>query len=103
MFIEMILKTIPRSLRAAVALIVMLSALWTVYNMLPAMLVMGEVSFGRVAGFGLGLIIGIAATILFYYFQSVDGEPEGPHKQLETLNKYYEAEQHARRQNGKDV
>lgn len=88
MFINMILKTIPRSPRAAVALLVSLVALWRGTNGLIPLLGVS----GRVSGFDTFitvacLAIGTVAGVVFYYFQAQDGERVAkPYDPLEVLN-----------------
>lgn len=97
MFIDMILKTIPRSLRAGVALLVMLVALSAANNALAPLLVPGGDGIGTVLTFVFGFIIGLVAAGYFYYFQSIDGGEPGAHKPLETLNETHIADQRRQR------
>ncbi len=97
MFIEMILKTIPRSLRAAIALIVMLFSLQQAFLALQVLILPGDDGAGPVVKFVVGFLIGTVAGGAFYYFQSIDDQPTGSHKSLETLNTYHEAEREEQR------
>jgi hypothetical protein len=92
MFIDMILKTIPRSLRAAAALVVMLICLQQGLTSLQALVTAQDAPPYTAFKFGLAVLVGTAAAVAFYYFQSVDGKPAAQHKELETLNRYHEAE-----------
>ncbi len=94
MFIEMILKTFPRSLRAAGALVVMVICLQQAFTSLQTLLLPDQVSGGAIVRFVVTLIIGVAAAIAFYYFQTVDGQTTKPHE-VEILNKHYETQPHS--------
>ena len=92
MFIDVILKTIPRSLRAAAALVIMLICLQQGLTSLQVLVTTQNAAPYVAFKFGLALLVGIAAAVAFYYFQSIDGRPVARHKELETLNRYHEAE-----------
>lgn len=100
MFIKMILKTIPRSIRAGVALIVALVLLGSGLKAMQQLLVPGEDSKWTVVKCIGGLLFGLVAMVLFYYFQSIDGETK-EFNELDTLNKYQESERE--KQKLKDV
>ncbi len=70
----------------------MLGCLWQAYTTLTRILLAESVSAGTIAGFVIVLIVGLAATVIFYYFQSADREKKN-YNSLETLNTYHEAEQ----------
>jgi uncharacterized membrane protein YuzA (DUF378 family) len=94
MFIDMILKTFPRTWQAAVALVVMIVALQQAFMGLQAA-VMPDSKLGVWGAIKLvvGLIVGLAAAVAFYYFQSqAEQKPAGSVDQLEMLNKYHEAQ-----------
>jgi len=77
MFInDMLFKTIPRSLRAGVALVVMLICLQQAFTSLQSLIVPSEagVTAWMIVKLGVALLIGIAAAIAFYYFQDVDSQ-----------------------------
>jgi hypothetical protein len=93
MFIEMILKTFPRSLRAAGALVVMVICLQQAFTALQSLLLPDQASAGAVIRFVVTLIVGVAAAIAFYYFQTIDSQPAKPHE-VEILNKHYESQPH---------
>jgi hypothetical protein len=92
MFMDMLSKTIPRSWRAAIALLVTLLAFGRGLSAIQVLVVPDSDKSGLFVSI-LALIIGIVAMIAFFYFQSIDGEPK-KYNELETLNKYYQREQH---------
>jgi hypothetical protein len=100
MFIEMLYKTWPRSWRAAAALLVMLGALSAAYDALIPILMPGPDGILVVFQFIAGTILGLAAAGYFYYYQTVDDEPPGLHKHLETLNNAHVAEEQRKRIEG---
>ncbi len=97
MFIDMILKTIPRSIRAAIALVVMLISLQQAFTGLQALILPGDDGAGVLVEFLLELVMGILAGAAFYYFQAIDDQPAVQDKSLETLNNYHEAEREEQR------
>ncbi len=90
MFIEMILKTFPRSLRAAGALVVMVICLQQAFTTLQTLLLPDQASGGAAIRFVITLVIGGAAALAFYYFQTIDSQPAKPHE-VEILNRHYES------------
>lgn len=74
MFFDMLRAHIPKSLRAGVALAVMVVALFSAFSALPALAANtpGKSWLQLVAG----LLIGIPALVCFYYFQGKDGQPK---------------------------
>ncbi len=97
MFIDMILKTIPRSLRAVVALIVMVVSIQQAFTALQTLLLPGSGSVGDVIRFTACLVFGVVAAGFFYYYQSLDSVSNGSHQSLETLNAYHEAKNREQR------
>lgn len=71
MFFEMIRKTIPHSLRAFIALLVMVFSITMLYNGLTGMFV-ANASKDALISFIIGLIVGLPATAAFFYFQAED-------------------------------
>jgi hypothetical protein len=88
MVIEMIRKTIPRSPRAAVALVISLAALWRGTNGLVPLMGIGE----KATGLGtlvtvLCLVVSLVAGVVFYYYQARDGvSATSSYNELEVLN-----------------
>ena len=95
MLIDMILKTWPRSLRAGVALVVMIVSLQQAFVGLQGLLLPDQGSSLVVIKFVVALIVGVTATIAFYYFQSVDDRSAKPHE-VEILHKYQQSQPHDR-------
>lgn len=87
----MILKTIPRSIRAGVALFLVFVCFYGGLKALQQILVPGEDSLWVQFQCYGGLIVGVGAVIAFYYFQSVDGNGGG-YSELDTLTRYHQAE-----------
>jgi hypothetical protein len=104
MFIDMILRSLPRSPRALVALVVLWVGGGWMLTGLQDLLLPDEAGYtgGGLQFFG-GLVITIAATITFFYFQHQDGEGGKGYSHLETINKYHEAEQRETRIKGAEV
>lgn len=91
MFIDMILKTIPRSWRAAAALLVALACVQQVFTRLQSLLLsQGNAGLNGFV-FIVALVLGVASTTAFYYFQSVD-DRNVEVGSLETLDKYHRAQ-----------
>jgi hypothetical protein len=92
MFLQMILGTIPRSIRAGMALVVMLVAIQQGFSDFSQLVLPGASKWKLVLGI-FWLIVGLAAVVMFYYFQSVDGEGRGKkYNGLDTLSKAYESQ-----------
>lgn len=87
----MILKTIPKSLRAGVALFVVFVCFYGGLQAFQQLLLPGDDSFWVVAKCVGGLIIGVIAIVFFYYFQSVDGSGS-KYSEIDTLSKYHQTE-----------
>jgi len=90
MFLQMILKTIPRSVRAAVALVALILLMGIGLSALK------EMATSKTAGAWVairaigGLFLGAVAGVFFYYYQERDEKP-AEYNELETLSKYHEA------------
>jgi hypothetical protein len=93
MFIEMLLKTWPRNWRAAVALVVLLSCLSRGLTTVSALVMPGKDDVGSVILGLVALVVGLAAAVAFYYFQSNGNSPQR-YSELETLDKYHQAERY---------
>lgn len=88
MFGDMFLKTIPRSLRAAVALVVALICLGGAANRFPAIFLGLDPSPMSIVILVLSIVVGIPAMITFYYFQGLDGNTDTKRPQdLEVLHR----------------
>lgn len=84
MFFNMIRAHIPKSLRAGVALVVMVVAISMIFNTLS--LIIDKPSAGVWLKLALGFVVGIPATICFYMFQAEDGNIKTLEQiQVETL------------------
>lgn len=94
MFLELLLKSWPRSWRAAAALVALIVGGGLLLDGLQA-LVLPEDQTGGVR-FIIGLAIVIPATVCFYQWQFLDGESK-PYQGLETLNKHHEAKRREER------
>jgi hypothetical protein len=94
MFIDMILKTIPRSWRAAVALVGLLLGSGVLLSALQQLVTPGA-GAGAVVKFLLGLVTTVPAAICFYYFQFKDSQARA-YSDLEVLNSAYKNEQAAK-------
>lgn len=88
----MILKTIPRSLRAGVALVALIIFLGTGLSSLRQLLIPGDDSVWIVIKCIGGILIGSLAAGIFYYFQTID-QGVSSYGGLETLSKYHQDEQ----------
>jgi hypothetical protein len=86
MYFDLLKTHIPKSLRAAVALVVMVLALGGSFLAVPSLLVPGAPT-GRVwAQIIIGMAIGIPAACCFYYFQSIDAKSKDTRQiEIETL------------------
>lgn len=102
MFIDMILKTIPRSIRAGVALVLTFMFLGAGFNELSTLLSADKPSLWLTVKCVGGLLLGSAAAICFYYFQAQDGG-NGHYSDLPTLNRHYKDEQARQRIEGAEV
>lgn len=93
MFMHMLRAHIPRSLRAGVALVVMVAAYMISFNAL-SQIVTDATAMVWVKFLG-GLIVGIPATICFYMFQAQDGSVKSWEQiQAETLAHAAEEKSH---------
>jgi len=91
MFLQMILKTIPRSFRAGVALVFLMILMGVGLSALKE-LATSKTADAWVAARAIGgLILGAVAGVFFYYYQARDEKP-AEYNELETLSKYHEAE-----------
>jgi|GEM_PF-4676729 len=97
MFLSMIIKTIPRSPRALLALIVMLGSVSLLLSALTELFAPNNNSPTMSAvKFGVGLAIGLPATVVFYYWQHLDQTKSHEIQKLEVLDRYAEAEKRQR-------
>lgn len=97
MLLSWIIKTIPRSPRAFLALLVMLGSVSLIFSALTELFVpsgvnVSEVLMKIVVGLGLGL----PATAIFYYFQHLDEAKTHHKRELDILNNYMESEKRDR-------
>jgi len=88
MLAELIRKTIPHSIRAAVALVICMAALGRGTDGLASMLGVGSAaSAGSNILSMLCLAVGFAAGVAFYYFQARDGDDNvKAYNELDVLN-----------------
>ena len=92
-----IVKTIPRSPRAFLALLVMLGSTSLMFSALQAFFVpTGVNATNEGLKFIVGLVLGVPATAVFYYFQHMDEAKKHGKNELEILNHYVEAERRER-------
>lgn len=97
MLLSWIVKTIPRSPRAFLALLVMLGSVSLLFSSLTTLFAPTGANTTREAlKFIVGLIIGVPATAVFYYFQHMDEAKNHSRRELEILNNYAEAEKRER-------
>jgi hypothetical protein len=97
MLLSWIVKTIPRSPRAFLALLVMLGSVSLMFSALQALFVpTGVNATNESLKFIVGLIIGVPSTAIFYYFQHMDETKSHGKRELEILNNYAEAERRER-------
>jgi hypothetical protein len=100
MFLNMLRHAIPRSWRAAVALVICLLFLspgLSVLQYLVVPLSNSHISGWQVAKQLILLAIGACAGVAFYYFQGKDGAPKNKYSGLEVLNKAEEFRQQEER------
>lgn len=97
MFFSWIVRTIPRSIRAFLALLVMLGSLSLLFSALQGLFVPSDAaSRTTVIKLIVGLVIGLPATGVFYYFQTMDERKRHGHDRLEILNRYAESDKERR-------
>lgn len=97
MLLSWIVKTIPRSPRAFLALLVMLGSVSLLFSSLTVLFAPTGANVTKEAiKFAVGLIIGVPATAVFYYFQHMDEAKSHGKRELEILNNYAEAEKRER-------
>jgi hypothetical protein len=97
MLLSWIVKTIPRSPRAFLALLVMLGSISLVFSGLIELFVPSGVNTTTVImKVVVGLAIGLPATAVFYYFQHMDEAKNHNKRELEILNNYAEAKRRER-------
>lgn len=89
MFIDMLIKTWPRSWRAAAALLALFVGTGILFDGLQALLLPDQPGGGF--KFFAGLAIALPAVIAFYHYQFMDGGGR-TFNQLETLDKAYGAQ-----------
>lgn len=93
MLLSWIIRTIPRSPRAFLALLVMVGSVSLLFSALTSLFDPATNVPGREAlKFAVGLIIGLPATAVFYYFQHMDETNHRGKRELEILNSYAESE-----------
>jgi hypothetical protein len=98
MLLSWIVKTIPRSPRAFLALLVMLGSVSLMFSSLTMLFAPAGANATKEAiKFAIGLMIGIPATAVFYYFQHMDEAKSHGKRELEILNNYAEAERRRER------
>ena len=100
MFIEMLLKTIPRSFRAFLALVLTIIFMGVGLDSLRDLILLDTDSSWLVVKCIGGIILGFITTGFFFYYQSLDKTSKS-YNDLETLNKYQQAERE--KQKLKDV
>lgn len=94
MLLSWIIKTIPRSPHAFLALLVMVGSLSLAFSGLTELFVPTGVNTAKVAMKCIvGLAIGLPATALFYYFQHMDERKRHNASELDILNRYHTSEQ----------
>lgn len=97
MLLSWIVKTIPRSPRAFLALLVMVGSVSLLFSSLTALFApTGANATKEAIKFAVGLMIGVPATAIFYYFQHMDEAKTHGKRELEILNNYAEAEKRER-------
>lgn len=97
MLLSWIVKTIPRSPRAFLALLVMAGSIMLLFSSLTMLFAPAGANATKEAiKFCVGLIIGVPATAVFYYFQHMDEAKSHGKRELEILNNYAEAERRER-------
>lgn len=93
MLLSWIVKTIPRSPRAFLALLIMVGSVSLLFSSLTGLFDPSNVNATREAlKFVVGLVIGLPATTVFYYFQHMDETKSHKKHELEILNQYAETE-----------
>lgn len=89
MLLSWIIKTIPRSPRTFLALLVMLGSVSLIFSALTELFVPSGVNSSVVImKVVVGLAIGLPATAVFYYFQHMDETNRHNKRELEILNSY---------------
>lgn len=97
MLLSWIIKTIPRSPRAFLALLVVVGSISLAFSGLTELFVPNGADTAKVAMMCIaGLAIGLPATALFYFFQHADERQRHDASELDILSKYHEAEQRDR-------
>jgi hypothetical protein len=97
MLLSWIIKTIPRSPRAFLALVVMLGSTSLLFSALTELFAPNGVNTTMTAvKFVVGLLIGLPSTALFYYWQHMDQTQVTGVNRLELLNNYAQAEKRDR-------
>jgi hypothetical protein len=97
MLLSWIVKTIPRSPRAFLALLVMLGSVSLLFSALTALFApTGANTAAEGLKFIVGLAIGLPATAVFYYFQHMDEAKVHTKRELDLLNNYVEREKRDR-------
>jgi hypothetical protein len=92
MLLSWIVKTIPRSWRALAALLIMLGSVGVAFTALQELFLAAGASTGDVVlRLAIGLIVGLPATAVFYYFQTMDDYKRHSRHELEILNDYADA------------
>jgi hypothetical protein len=98
------MKTIPRSIRAGIALVVSIVLFSAGLDGLQALVAPGGHSGMDTLKCIGGLLIGTIATVIFYYFQALDGEGSGKgYSEIETLNSYQQSQKEEERYKNVDI